>query len=205
MESSFDPATIQRPDRKLLTYYIFLSILAGPAFPLVLLSLYIRYSTLRYKFDADGVSMSHGLFFRREVNLTFRRLQDIHLTHNLLQRWMGLATISLQTASGNAGAEMAIEGVLQAEALRDFLYARMRGARDDRPGGIASTFARASASVVTDSVGTDSVVTASVVGQPTEVSNAMHSNEQTTALALQTLVEIRDALQILVNRQETRA
>jgi hypothetical protein len=150
------------------------------------------------------------------VNLTFRRLQDIHLTHNLLQRWMGLATISLQTASGNAGAEMAIEGVLQAEALRDFLYARMRGARDERPGGIASTLissiptrstdaAIAAASVVTDSVGTHSVVTASVIGEPTEVSNAAHSNAQTTALALQTLVEIRDALQILVNRQETRA
>ncbi len=71
-------------------------------------------------------------FFKREVNLTYRRLQDIHLTHNLLQRWMGLATISLQTASGNAGAEMSIEGVLEAEQLRDFLYARMRGAKDDQ-------------------------------------------------------------------------
>jgi putative membrane protein len=69
------------------------------------------------------------VFFKRETLLTYRRIQDIHLTHNIVQRWLGLATVSIQTASGAAGAEMAIEGILEAEALRDFLYQRMRGAR----------------------------------------------------------------------------
>jgi uncharacterized membrane protein YdbT with pleckstrin-like domain len=63
--------------------------------------------------------------------LTYRRIQDIHVTRNLLQRWMGLATVEIQTASGNAAATMKIEGVLEADALRDFLYAKMRGARGD--------------------------------------------------------------------------
>lgn len=180
MAAAFDPSTIERPHPSLMRYYVFASLLSGPAFPLVLMGLYFRYITLRYKFDADGVSMSYGVFFKREVNLTYRRLQDIHLTHNLLQRWMGLATISLQTASGNAGAEMTIEGVLEAEALRDFLYARMRGAKDDHH---APTMANA--------VAADGIVTA-----------VLHDHSNTNAL--QTLIEIRDAMQKLVDRGGVR-
>jgi putative membrane protein len=75
--------------------------------------------------------MTWGLFFRREIYLTYRRIQDIHLTRNNIQRWMGLATVAVQTASGSATPEMSIDGVLQAELLRDFLYSRMRGARDE--------------------------------------------------------------------------
>lgn len=86
--------------------------------------------TLRYKFDDAGVSMRWGILFRKEVYLTYRRLQDIHLTANVLQRWMGLAKISLQTASGSSQAELVVEGILEAEELRDYLYSKMRGARD---------------------------------------------------------------------------
>jgi putative membrane protein len=73
--------------------------------------------------------MSWGILWRRETLLTYRRIQDIHLTRNIVQRWLNLATVSVQTASGSASAEMAIEGILEAEPLRDFLYAQMRGAR----------------------------------------------------------------------------
>jgi putative membrane protein len=44
---------------------------------------------------------------------------------------MGLATVSVQTASGSATPEMSIEGIPEAEALRDYLYAQMRGARGE--------------------------------------------------------------------------
>jgi putative membrane protein len=112
-----------------MTYYALVSLVAGPAFPFVLLPLFCKYATLRYRFDDKGISMSYGVLFKRETLLTYRRIQDIHLTRNIVQRWLGLATVSIQTASGSAGAEMAIEGILEAEALRDFLYQRMRGAR----------------------------------------------------------------------------
>ena len=75
--------------------------------------------------------MSWGILFRRETYLTYKRIQDIHLTRNIIQRWMGLATVSIQTASGSSNAEMSIEGLLQAEPLRDFLYAKMRGAKGE--------------------------------------------------------------------------
>jgi membrane protein YdbS with pleckstrin-like domain len=128
--AAFDPRTISRPDPSLLNYYILCCAFLGPLFPIPFIPLYLKYHTLRYKFDDEGISMSWGILFRREIVLTYRRIQDIHLTRNLFQRWMGLATVSIQTASGNAGAEMTIEGILEAEALRDFLYGRMRGVRE---------------------------------------------------------------------------
>jgi putative membrane protein len=127
----FNPASITRPDPKLMRYYILTSFLVGPFFPIALLPLFFKYETLKYCFDDEGISMSWGLLFRREIHLTYRRIQDIHLTRNLFQRWMGLATVDVQTASGSAGPEMSIEGVLAASELRDFLYAKMRGARGE--------------------------------------------------------------------------
>jgi putative membrane protein len=129
LDTRFEPYGITRPARVLMGYYVLLSLLAGPFFPLALLPLYFKYITLRYHFDDKGVSMSWGILWRREVLLTYRRIQDIHLTRNIVQRWLGLATVSLQTASGSASAELSIEGILEAEPLRDFLYAQMRGAR----------------------------------------------------------------------------
>jgi putative membrane protein len=71
--------------------------------------------------------MRVGILFRKEVNLTYARIQDIHLRSGFLQRWLGLADIQIQTASGSAGAELVIEGFKEFEAIRDFLYTRMRG------------------------------------------------------------------------------
>lgn len=130
-DAPFDARAIARPDPSLQTYYLICSLFMGPVFFIPYIPLYFKYITLRYKFDDEGVSMSWGILFRKEVVLTYRRIQDIHLTRNLIQRWMGLATVAIQTASGNAKAEMSIEGILRADELRDFLYKKMRGARDD--------------------------------------------------------------------------
>jgi len=134
-KTPFNPGTVSRPDPALLKYYLFASLFAGPAFPLVFLPLYFKYHTLRYHLDDEGISMAWGILFRREIHLTYRRIQDIHLTRNIIQRWLSLATVAVQTASGKAGPEMSIEGILESEALRDHLYMKMRGARDDAADG----------------------------------------------------------------------
>ena len=127
-EPAFDATKLTRPAPVLLTYYILVSV---PTFFFALPLLWLRYLTLRYKFDREGVSMQWGLLFRKEILLTYRRIQDIHLTRNIVQRWFGLATVGIQTASASSGPEMSIEGILEAEPLRDFLYQQMRGARGE--------------------------------------------------------------------------
>jgi uncharacterized membrane protein YdbT with pleckstrin-like domain len=123
------PATIG-PERSLLTYYVLQSLLLGPFFLFALVPLYFRYHTMRYEVDDEGITMRWGVLFRREISLTYARIQDIHLSSNLVERWLGLAKIQIQTASGSASAEMTVEGLSQFEAVRDFFYSRMRGARD---------------------------------------------------------------------------
>jgi uncharacterized membrane protein YdbT with pleckstrin-like domain len=132
---SFDPAKITRPSPVLLNYYVLTTAAATlciiPLTIVALLPSLFKYRSLRYRFDDEGVSMAWGVLFRREINLTYRRIQDIHVTRNLFQRWMGLATVAIQTASGSSTPEMSIEGILEVDQLRDFLYSKMRGARGE--------------------------------------------------------------------------
>jgi len=102
---------IERPATNLFTYYLLSSFVLGPLFFILLIPLYFRYHTLRYRFDEEGISMRWGILFRREINLTYARIQ-------------------VQTASGSAGAEMTLEGLLEFGAIRDYLYTRMRGSHD---------------------------------------------------------------------------
>jgi len=118
---------VRRPDRKLLHYYVLNSLLLGPLFPFFFLPFYFRYRTLQYEFDDEGVTMRWGRFFRRTITLTYARIQDIHLISNVVERWLGLARIQIQTASGSATAEMTIEGLTDFEEIRRELYLEMRG------------------------------------------------------------------------------
>jgi membrane protein YdbS with pleckstrin-like domain len=121
---------IERPHRRLWKLYLIRSILTGPAIFISLPLYWFRYHTLRYSFDEEGIHMRWGILFRQEINLTYARIQDIHLTAGFIQRWLGLADVKVQTASGNAGAELTIEGMLEFEEIRTFLYSRMRGLRE---------------------------------------------------------------------------
>jgi hypothetical protein len=130
MESRTVPphiASLERPCPALFRYYLITALFTGPAIIVTLPLLFFRYYTLRYRFDDEGIHMRVGILFRREVNLTYARIQDIHLRSNFIQRWFGLANVQIQTASSSAGAELVIEGFKEFEAIRDFLYTRMRG------------------------------------------------------------------------------
>ena len=119
--------SIERPHSSLLALYFLQSLAALIAFPFVFLPLFFKYHTLRYKFDEEGVSARWGILFRREIYLTYRRIQDIHVSRNLLERWLGIGKVEVQTASGSASAELSIEGMDRYEEIRDYLYSRMRG------------------------------------------------------------------------------
>lgn len=141
LERQRDPAqddarllALTRPHRNLFWLYACTSLAGLCLAPIVFVPLYFKYHTLRYRLDEEGISASWGILFRREVHLTYKRIQDIHVTRNLLERWLGIATVQVQTASGSSSAELALEGMAEYEALRDFLYRRMRGHEFARTG-----------------------------------------------------------------------
>jgi uncharacterized protein len=135
---------IVRPASALLVLYVLQSAILLCAAPLLLVPLYFRYHTLWYRFDGSGVAMGYGILFRRELQLTYARMQDIHLSQNILERWLGIGTVTIQTAGSGEGGNLTIIGVREYDAIRDYLYARMRGVREehehrDEPAGAGAT------------------------------------------------------------------
>jgi putative membrane protein len=178
--STEDILSIERPYESLMTYYALSSLMAGPFFPFVLIPLYFRYHTMRYRFSDEGVHMRWGVLFRKEINLTYARIQDIHLTSNFVERWLGLARIQIQTASGSAKAEMTIEGVREFGPLRDFLYARMRGAKgvsSAPPPGSAGTGMQTSAGEAGGSLGEVAAVLNDVVAELRQLRMELQNRE----------------------------
>jgi len=124
---------ITAPDSQLWTLYVIYCVLSTVALPFTILPYYFKYKTLRYRFDDDGVSVSYGLIWRRETYLTYARIQDIHVTRNIFERWLGIGTVKIQTASGSAAATEAIAGLRAFQDVRNYLYAHMRGHRSPSP------------------------------------------------------------------------
>jgi putative membrane protein len=127
--SNSDAATLglTRPHPHLLTLYTLQALCALFLAPIVFVPLYFKYHTLRYKFDEEGISATWGILFRREIYLTYKRIQDIHVKRNVIERWLGIGTVEVQTAAGSSSAELKLEGLGDYAAMRDFLYRRMRG------------------------------------------------------------------------------
>ena len=125
----FDLHAFKRPVGGLATYYLVSSLAFLPVFPIVWLVRMFKYWTLEYEFDEEGIAMKWGVLWRREILLTYPRIQDIHLTRGIVQRWMKLADVSIQTAGGSSAPEMVIEGAPDPEGLRDALYLRMQGVK----------------------------------------------------------------------------
>ncbi len=154
---------IERPHRNLLGYYVLSSFVLGPLFLFPLIPRFFRYETLRIRFDEEGISMRWGLLFRKEIHLTYSRIQDIHLRSNFVERWLGLARVEIQTASGSAKAEMTIEGLLEFEEVRDFVYSKMRGFRQGHESASASASAPVRPATIEPSDSSDELAT--VLGQ----------------------------------------
>lgn len=128
--TTMDDASIQairRPHSNLLWLYLLQAMATLIAFPFVFLPLFFKYETLRYTFDDEGISASWGFLFKREIFLTYRRIQDIHVSRNLIERWLGIGKVEIQTAAGSSSAELALEGMEHWDPVRDYLYRRMRG------------------------------------------------------------------------------
>ncbi len=119
--------SLVRPHKDMLKLYVIYSLTSLVFFPVVMIPMYFHYYTLRYKFDNEGISIAYGIFWRRESYVTYSRIQDIHVTRNIFERWFGLGTVAIQTASGSANSEETISGMKEFEQIRNFLYARMRG------------------------------------------------------------------------------
>lgn len=79
----------------------------------------VRYFTYRYRLSSDELVIREGVVRRNERHVPYERIQNIDTTRSLLHRVLGVADVSIQTASGAAAeAVMRVLSLTAVEAMR---------------------------------------------------------------------------------------
>jgi membrane protein YdbS with pleckstrin-like domain len=106
-------------------------VIAGPVL-LIALALIIRipqtrYNARGYQMGADRLRVVRGLLFRSDTVVPFGRVQHIDVHQGPLDRFFGIATLTLHTA-GNHNASVALPGLGEelAREMREDIRAHIR-------------------------------------------------------------------------------
>ena len=97
-------------------------------------------SRLSYVIRDDQVTIHKGILTKTQQNIPFRAVTDFVLERSLLDRYLGIGTIKIQTAGQGAspgGYEGTLSGLLEYERLHSELRDRMKAMH--QPSGPAAT------------------------------------------------------------------
>jgi len=117
---------------------------------------HLRYDTTWYVIGERAVRIRRGVWTITEVTITYENVQNVTVTSGPVQRLFGVSTIIIDTAGAGGGGQDAhgggartanqgrIEGVENAEEIRDLIMTRVRASRsaglgDGRAAPAAST------------------------------------------------------------------
>ena len=90
--------------------------------------LFFLYQTYTYKITDKGISCSGGIIVREDKFVPFSKITDIKTSQNIIERVLGISTISIQTAgqtitqNGYSIPEIMLEGLEDAEKPKQLLY-----------------------------------------------------------------------------------
>ena len=106
-------------------------IIAGPvlviALALIIRIPQTRYNARGYQISADRLRVVRGLMFRSDTVVPFGRVQHIDVAQGPLERFFGIATLTLHTA-GNHNASVSLPGLGEelARTMREDIRAHIR-------------------------------------------------------------------------------
>ena len=91
------------------------------------------YRRYRYTFTDDTFDIESGVLNRREREIPYRRIQNVDISRNVVQRLLGLSAIDIETAGGGS-TEAAIRYVTAeaATTIQDEIRRRKRGGDQQR-------------------------------------------------------------------------
>lgn len=102
-------------------------------------AIHLRYDTTWYVLTSRSLRVRHGIWIIRELTLTFENVQNVRLTSGPIQRHFGIASVAVDTAGGGAGGpkghggglghQASIDGITNAEEVRDLIMSRVRASR----------------------------------------------------------------------------
>ncbi|MDR9411722.1 MAG: PH domain-containing protein [Haloquadratum sp.] len=89
------------------------------------LATYLRYRRWRYRLEADGLTLTHGVLTHVQTVVPYTRIQHVDTQRGPLDRLLGLGAVVVYTA-GTRGADVSIPGLASEEA--DRMRERLRDA-----------------------------------------------------------------------------
>ncbi|WP_459194132.1 PH domain-containing protein [Halosimplex sp. J119] len=97
------------------------------------------YRRFEYELTADTFDIRSGVFSRRKREIPLRRIQNVDITQNVVQRVLGVAEVGLETAGGGqTEAQLRYVGADEAERLQSEI-SRLSRAVDAADGETADT------------------------------------------------------------------
>lgn len=102
------------------------------------IALRLRVDTMWYVMSDRSIRLRRGIWVIQEVTITFENVQNVTVAQGPLQRAFGIADVAIQTAGGGAvgphgapgaGHHGIIEGIADAERLRDVILAKVKASR----------------------------------------------------------------------------
>ncbi|MCP3957949.1 MAG: PH domain-containing protein [bacterium] len=88
-----------------------------PALALTAASVVLKYISFSYQLEPDEMVIREGILRRNERHIPYSRIQNIDLVQNLFHRWLKVAVVKLETASG--GKPEAVISVLQLDTVEE--------------------------------------------------------------------------------------
>jgi membrane protein YdbS with pleckstrin-like domain len=105
------------------------------------LALHLRYDTTWYVMSGRSIRLRRGIWVIRETTITYENVQNVTVRQGPVQRLFGIADVQVETAGGGAaipqqqgrpsmgGHHGLIEGIANAQEIRDRILARLRRSR----------------------------------------------------------------------------
>jgi len=110
--------------------FVAMAILGGLVVITIIFGVWTRlyFDTMAYELHDDELRWRRGVWFRTTGIVPYNRITNLDLRQGPVMRWLGISTISVQTAgySGQAVPEIRIEAIEHAEELRELLRASVR-------------------------------------------------------------------------------
>ena len=112
------------------------------AMGIAMLIRFISYKYIWYEYTNDEFSYFSGIFSKKRVHIPYTRIQSVNQRASLLQRVVGVCTVSIETAGGAENKAVMLPYIEKsaAESLRKELFARKQHAQMKAAGVPGDTF-----------------------------------------------------------------
>ena len=105
--------------------------LALPLLVLIVISSVLKYCFFRYQILEDAIQIKRGILFKKQLNLKFKRIQNVNIKHPFYFRPLGLVTLKIDGA-GSTSEEVSLAALplSAASAIRQTIQIKKSGLKE---------------------------------------------------------------------------